>query len=563
LSDLPQEQIDLQGKILLMEAQSVLFTPEPRRYELRSLFPEGIESTSNFRIAVWRNHALEPLLSSAGPYFSYGSMDVDFQFHDYDDSLSFGGWEPSHLELLWLDASRYLSRNDLDEWLEWLASRVSALRQISSVPILVATWFPGGSAELLTTRCSHVHAFYVADLQQVASDAAKPLLDETSGVLSGTPLNPKLHSEIARSLACHWVSAAILPPLKAVFVDLDNTLFDGVLGEDAAEGVALSEGHRVFQEYLVNLKNRGIFLGLISRNRIEDVEEVFRIRRDFPLNLEDFSVVEVSWEEKHLAVARGLDLLGIGSDSLVFVDDNPGEILSVARVLPDIRVIQASKDAQLTASALDYTPGLWRWSTEAEDLKRFDDQKANRTRATILANSQESDSYLEGLGVELKFHINPRHKVKRLSDLSIKTNQFNLSLMRLGEPDIASYMKPGRAAIGISLEDRLSDSGVIGLVLIRFEASEAIIDEVAISCRALGRRLENSIILGAIVAALDGTDVDHLSFSPVVGPRNEPALSWLGNLAPTMIEGKYVVPTSVLRSFEFPRGIGVTIEGVK
>ena len=556
-----QELLNLKSKILLVAAQETLFAPEPRRFELGSLFPDGMESTSKFRLAVWRNHALEPLLSSANPYFTYGSMEPLIFLHDYDDSLSFDGWEPSELELLWLDASRYLLKNDLGEWLDWLASRIAELREISPSPILVATWFPGGSADLLTARCSHLPAVYVADLQQVASDAAKSLLDESSRAVSGTPLNPKLHPTIARSLACHWISGAVLPPLKAVFVDLDNTLYGGVLGEDTPAGLELSEGHQVLQEYLLNLKNRGIFLGLVSRNRLQDVKELFRVRNDFPLALEDFSVVEASWDEKHLAVVRGLELLNIGSDSVVFVDDNPGEVLSVARSLPDVLVIQASEDAELTALSLEYTPGLWRWSSEPEDLKRVVDQKANSSRTALLTESRDYNDYLESLGVQLTFNRNPRHKIRRLSDLSLKTNQFNLSLMRLREADIVGYMEPGRAAIGVSLEDRLSDSGMIGMVLVRFESSQATIDEVVISCRALGRRLEDSIVLGAIRVALDGIDVSQLSFSPAAGTRNEPALKWLRSLAPTVVGENSLLSNSVVNDFEFPTGMRISIEG--
>ena len=102
---------------------------------------------------------------------------------------------------------------------------------------------------------------------------------------------------------------------------------------------------------------------------------------------------------------------------------------------------------------------------------------------------------------------------------------------------------------------------MIGMVLVRFESSQATIDEVVISCRALGRRLEDSIVLGAIRVALDGIDVSQLSFSPAAGTRNEPALKWLRSLAPTVVGENSLLSNSVVNDFEFPRGMSVSIEG--
>lgn len=552
-----------EGLIGRVKSQPTLFAPEPSRIALRSLSLQQSKKTARFRVTVWRNHALEPLLPAAEPYFEYGPAEIDLIFQDYDDSLSFEAWQTSDLELLWLDPLRYLAKNDPVDWLNWLTSRISRLREVSSAPIVVATWFPLGKAELLRKRCAKLYGVYVADLEKLATEANQPLVDESSAHFSGTPLNPKLYSRIARTLACHWIPGAIFPPLKAVFVDLDNTLYDGVLGEDGPQGVRLTLGHKALQQALLSLKRRGIFLGLISKNRLEDVTGIFQKRKDFPLRIDDFSLVDASWDEKHLAIARGLHELGIGSEAAIFVDDNPGEILSIARALPEVRIIQASEDADLTARAILYTPGLWRWNLEPEDLKRFEDQKANSKRAGLLTESQEVGEYFASLGVCLTFDVNPREKISRLSDLSLKTNQFNLALMRLSHPEIAKYMTPGRVAVGISLEDRLSDSGMIGLVLVRFEASTAFVDEVVISCRALGRQLEDSVVLGAITAALEGEEITDLSFARVQGPRNEPALTWLGKLSPDLRNGRSKISVATIRDFDFPKGIEFSFKGEK
>lgn len=545
----------------LLEAQQVLFSATPSRTSLRSLSLDQIPAGQSVTVNVWRNHSFEPLLPLVEPYFAYSDTGADFCLFDYDDSLSFLEWQHADVELLWLDPMRYLSKNSLEEWLKWLGGRVLNLREISPAPIVIATWFPGGSEDLLSQGLSSAPGVFVANLESIAREANQPLTDESALSFSGTRLNPKLHIPLARSMACHWLPGAVSPPLKAVFVDLDNTLYEGILGEDGPEGLTITPGHHALQRELAALRDRGVFLGLTSKNRLEDVEKLFEVRGDFPLGLEDFSIVDVSWEEKHLAISRGLGQLGIGSDATIFVDDNPGEIMSVARVLPDIRTVHATADGHLTARTLLYTPGLWRWGVVEEDLKRIDDQRANIARTAILSEVRDPHEYLESLGIRLTFHVNPRQKAARLSDLSLKTNQFNLSFLRLNQSDVLKYMEPNHVAVAVSLEDRLSDSGVIAMVLIRFDSFTAFVDEVTVSCRALGRQLEDAVVIGAIKVAVMQTDTTKVSFVPMEGPRNAPALTWLKSLEPNMSEGKAIIGVERVSLFDFPEGVGFALEG--
>lgn len=544
-----------------IETQHVLFGAAPTRTSLRSLSGTGLPTYQSAEVNVWRNHAFEPILPLVHPYFSYSSSECHFSLFDYDDSLSFRRWQQADLELLWLDPLRYLSKNSLDDWLAWLSRRVFHLREISSAPIVIATWFPGGTGDILSQMLSAAPSVFVADLESIAMEANQLLIDESALAFSGTRINPKIHVPLARSLACHWISGAVFPPLKAVFVDLDNTLYEGILAEDGPEGVKLTPGHHAFQDELLGLRDRGVFLGLTSKNQLEDVKTLFEAREDFPLVLDDFSTVAVSWEEKNLAISRGLNQLGIGPDAAIFVDDNPGEIMSLARTMPDVRTIHATLDAFLTTRTLVYTPGLWRWGVGEEDLKRIEDQRANTARETVLNEVGGLHEYFRSLGIQLTFHVNPRQKAARLSDLSLRTNQFNLSFLRLSESEVLKYMEPNHRAVAVSLEDRLSNSGVIAMVLVRFDSLDAFVEEVTVSCRALGRQLEDALVLGAIKAAIMDTDTTRVSFSPVEGPRNAPALKWLKSLEPRMRTGSAVIDSEKVRFFEFPEGVSFATEG--
>lgn len=546
--------------MMKFKSQNLLFQARPGRIALHQAPNNSIEHRRTFKMNVWRNHAVEPILSGVKAYFSNQLWEVDVEISDYDDSLLFGGWEPADIELLWLDSSRFLEKLLLEEWIEWLAVRVGVLRKFSVAPIILATWIPERHLDDFTELISGMPNVYLADLAEVAAEAGLPLVDERTKEFLGSPLNPKLHGVLARKLACHWMAGVLSPPVKAVFVDLDNTLVSGSVSEDGVDALVISSAHRTLQETLLTLRKQGIFLGLISRNDVDEVESLFEQRTDFVLGREDFSVFEVSWGQKSDAVERGLSQLRISADAAVFVDDNPGELLEVGTKLPDICLVHGLPEAEITARAIEYLPGLWRWSREDEDTKRISDLQANVHRDTLLGNSRQVGEYFASLGVRLTFHVNPSSRITRLAGLSSKTNQFNLALKRLNESEILGYMKPGGAVVGVSLADRLSDSGLIGLVLLRFVGSSVLVDEVAISCRALGRKIESAIVLGAINSAVAERQVSDFQFSVTEGPRNGPARAWLDSLE-NYTESRVVkVAANKVEEFEFPEGVKVEVK---
>ena len=162
-------------------------------------------------------------------------------------------------------------------------------------------------------------------------------------------------------------------------LDLDGTLYRGVLGEDGAAGVALTAGHRSLQQYLAELRRGGMLLALVSRNELADVQALFAQRCRLPASLADFSAVEVSWNPKAAALPRVAEQLRIGLDAMVFVDDNPGELAEVAAAHPVVTV-HARPDAKETLAAFTHVAGVFRWSgTRADELRADDLQGVRRS----------------------------------------------------------------------------------------------------------------------------------------------------------------------------------------
>lgn len=544
------------------QAQASLFDAMPSRSALRRLeLPEDPDAPARL-VHVWRNHAFEPLVELIEPYARFGRWRPRFSLSDYDDSLMFGSVPQADLHLLWLDADRLRERLPDEDWIDWMHGRVSALRRRTTSPILLVTWLGGELAERLARRLAGVAGVQLGDLQALCVDDDCPLLDARNATWAGSPLSRQAQVAAARALACRWLPALLMPPIKAIALDLDHTLYRGVLGEDGAAGLELTEQHRALQQALLALRDKGIFLALVSRNEQADVLAMFEARADFPLAWRHFSAHEVSWGEKSAALGRIAAQLRIGLDAIVYVDDNPGELARAAQAHPALRTVWAAPDARQTLATLDHFPGLWRWTSSQEDGRRIEDLAAHAERETLAAQSQDADAYFRSLQVRLGFRAGDAADLPRLADLCVKTNQFNLSLARLNIAQLQGLAEdPAASLCAVSLSDRLSDSGIIAALAARREGDRLDLLELCISCRALGRQLEDSIVLLALrhMPALAGCR--SIGFEVGHGPRNQPARAWLaGWLGHDPGPGRHEIDAERVRQFTPPAGVALQFQ---
>jgi FkbH-like protein len=521
----------LDYRFSMFEAQSRLFQEHLTRGDLLELELTG-DDNAICNINVWRNHAFEVMIPLIEPFSGYGRWQARFHISEYDDSMMFATWREADLELLWIDSSRYRDSFDPDEWKDWLLGRVEALRKISHAPVIIATWLPDGTQRAhFTDEVEAITDTYFADLEHVCEIAGVSLLDERIARLAGSPISSTAQLVLARELACHWIPALQQKRIKAVALDLDNTLYHGVLGEDGIQGVDLSPGHRALQQYVKDLKEKGIFVALVSRNELPDVQALFAQRNDFPLRWEDFSSIQVSWGDKAEALTSVAEDLRISPDAVLFVDDNIGELTSVAVSLPMVHSVLANQDATATIQAMKYYPGLWRWKAEEDDAIRVKDLKANIERDHVLSAATDMADYFRSLQVTLSYFNNPTDQLSRLSDLCNKTNQFNLLFNRYGQTELKAFIESDDVCVtSVMLSDRLTDSGTIAVIIARRTGDQLRVLEVCISCRALGRNLENTIVLHALK---DMPIFDHcmeVVFNVRHAPRNQPAISWLSKL---------------------------------
>ncbi len=305
--------------------------------------------------------------------------------------------------------------------------------------------------------------------------------------------------ELGELLARHFATL-VLPPRKCLVLDLDNTLWGGVLGEEGPEGIRVARGDpvgeafRSFQEAIRAVQRRGFLLALCSKNNPEDVAEVFRLRTDMPLQWADFATSRINWEPKHENLAGIAGDLNIGTDSLVFVDDNPAECELVRQLMPEVRTVHLPRDPAEYAGLLLDLPELERLALTEEDLRKTEQYREEATRKASRVDVGDMHAYLESLGTELTFWPASRTELTRVHQLFAKTNQFNVTTKRYRPAEIERFMlSPDWHLEVVAARDRFGDLGIVGLFLLERRAQDVAVDSVILSCRAMGRGIETAM----------------------------------------------------------------------
>ena len=505
-----------------IELQRFLFETVPSRRQLLSFVPQ---ERKQYRVQVFRNHSFELVEHTMGAYLDYAGLGVTFSYGGYDDSLSFLELDPSvDMLLLWIDTARY----GIASVKSFLEERIRQLRLQFSKPVLVV---PVGSTWNIALA-----GVTVLNLSAIEKMLGEDFWDERAEKISGTRLSSKSMLEISRELGARYLPALLRPALKALVVDLDNTLYQGVLGEDGPENLILTEGHRALQEELHQLASKGFFVCVASKNEEEDVEKLFAVRTDFPLKWDDFSRVEASWNPKPESIKQIANFLNIDPESMVFVDDNIGELMAVQISFPRIKVILAEADGAYTYRVLQNYPGLLKLNASVDDAKRKDDVRANEVRHAM-QEKLTPEEYIRSLRVYLKFFCDSLEQVGRIAELANKTNQFIFNYQRYSPSQVEERMGSDRySVVAISLSDKLSDSGLIGVCVGRTEENWVELEECFISCRALGRGIDAIIVLGAIQRILDRAGKDRVRVAFRAGERNLPARNFVNEYLAQYLE---------------------------
>lgn len=302
---------------------------------------------------------------------------------------------------------------------------------------------------------------------------------------------------------------------KCLVLDLDNTLWGGVIGEEGLDGIKLGPTYPgnafvEFQQHILGLHDRGVILAVASKNNPQDVEEVFAKHPSMVLARSDFSAFEVHWNSKSESINRIASLLNIGLNHLVFVDDNPAECEHVRMLLPEVTVIQLPSKPELYGKALLEDGWFDTLSISAEDVRRSALYEQRAHAEALRETSTDLEGFYRDLDMTVSFSPINEKNLARAAQLTQKTNQFNTTTHRYSEGEITKRIHdPNWSLVVVSVNDRFGDNGIVGLVMAYLTDKELVIDTFLLSCRVIGRTVESAMLayLCEIASSLDANSI--------------------------------------------------------
>ncbi len=390
------------------------------------------------------------------------------------------------------------------------------------------------------SRASANHAnVYVLDLKALVEDVGRARFYSNKrwylGGLRFSVVGEKLIAEELERI----LDAQVVARKKCLLLDLDNTLWGGVVGEEGLQGIQLSESgegarYKDFQRRVRQLGGMGVILGIVSKNNESDVFEVFERHEHMVLKKEDFARLKINWSAKPQSIAEVAQDLDIGIDSLVFIDDSPVEREAVRTALPEVTVPEFPADTCELSAFLEqvYKDCFFTLESTEEDRRRTESYLANAKRAIERSAAASIDEFLAALRTKISLGKLRDDDVPRAAQLTQKTNQLNLTTRRYTEQQVQGFRTtPGMAVSIASVADKYGDNGKVFLSIVRkLSADTAELDTFLMSCRVMGRFIEDQL-LDQLVKELRADGVSKLRVQLVPTKKNAPARGFIERLA--------------------------------
>lgn len=492
------------------------------------------------RLAILASFTIDPIVPHLGLQRFLAGERIEFGFWPYQQwylALAQAGeldnFDPDavlvlhHLE----DTAPFLAHRHLAErqrleeerttFISGVDSAIRGFRARSAKPVILNTLIPARSgierhfdrkvspsrsaevekynAGIAAITARHVSVF-VFDYAALVSDHGRlNWFDTMKNHLNKTAISGSVMPALAAELSS-FLSTLFSVRRKVVALDLDNTLWGGIVGEDGAHGLAVNGDYpgnsfEAFQSFLANLRASGLLLAAISKNNHEDAEEAFEKNQLMPLRWEDFSAHKINWNDKVANLKAAAAEIDVGIDSFVFADDNPIETDLVRKYLPEVDVVTLAGSPSLFVEKLLAVGGLDAVALTPEDFARAQTYTAEADRREYRGEATDISSFLSGLGLRLVLGPPTPDQIERVAQLFAKTNQFNLTTKRYDGNEVAAMLADRNTELFISeLSDRFGNYGLIGVAVLRHREAETEIDSLLLSCRALGRNVEDGLL---------------------------------------------------------------------
>jgi FkbH-like protein len=357
---------------------------------------------------------------------------------------------------------------------------------------------------------------------------------------------------------------------KCLVLDLDNTCWGGVIGDDGLNGIRLGQGdpigeaHLAVQRMALDLRERGIILAVASKNDDQVARLPFREHEEMLLKESDIAVFQANWLDKPSNIEAIAEKLNIGIESLVMLDDNPAERAHIQAALPQVAVPELPADPNQFSRYLAAAGYFEAVAFSEDDRNRAQSYASEAQRADVRTKSRDISDYLLSLDMEISFQPFDEKSQPRITQLINKTNQFNVTTCRYTEPQVAAMEQDKSTyTLQVRLRDRFGDMGIIAIVIAKMTPSQMEIDSWLMSCRALGRRVEEAVLKHIVEDALK-LDIIEISASYTPTPKNTMVRELFDELGFTLLRKQadgcrqYILSTAEFPALDPPIRVSTT-----
>ena len=368
------------------------------------------------------------------------------------------------------------------------------------------------------------------DIKEIISEYGRDVVYSNKLWYAGSmPFSPKGNSFIAKEIN-NIIFALEGNRKKCIALDLDNTLWGGVIGEDGLEGIGLSEykegaRYKDAQKRLKELKDIGVLLCVVSKNNEDDAMDGINKHPSMVLRKDDFVALNINWKTKAENIQDIAQELNIGTDSFVFLDDNPAEREQMKDVLPEVSVVDFPKDVMdLEKTVIDmYKKYFYLYKSTKEDLEKTKMYQAEGERKKIQKKAVTLSDYLKLLEIEIDIHRLEDLEFERVHQLTHKTNQFNLTTIRYSKEELENIKDDENYRIyTVHTRDKYGDNGLVCVVIVHItDDKSAEVETFLMSCRVMGRDIEK-VVLSKIMDSLKNDGIKEIKGEYIKTLKNAP-----------------------------------------
>lgn len=444
------------------------------------------------KILIYRNFMCELIVKHIDIYLKLFGLKINWIYSEYDDTINIKNIKNIDFILVLYDFENLkLSKKKLSYWIH---NKIIELQNFHKKDIRCI--FLNKKISLPFLDIKFKNFLIDINLNKIKKNKKFNLVIDNKKNIFGTRLSYDFQKYISKFIAKLLIKYFI-EEIKMIIVDLDFTLYKGVLSEDGPSKISINQSNENFIDHLISLERKGIIIAICSKNKIGDYNKLRR-NNNIIQNFDKYiTYKEINWEPKSFGINKILKKANINSESVLFIDDNSSELMNVNINFPKIHLLQATENFKRNLYYLKKFPLINTYNIKSNYVDRTRDLKAKEIRKKI-SNNQNNVHY--ELKTKIIISIAKSNFLERAFEISKKTNQFNLNTKRLSKNEIKNYLSYNKKCIiSFSLIDKLSNSGNIAAFFCELRKKKIYVNESCISCRALGRDLEETIIYNLLV----------------------------------------------------------------